>query len=189
MKTLIFALCLFTLSAFADNIHMKDGTIYLNVKIVSKNDFAVIFNYNGARASVAPNDILKIEELPYDPKVASSLIYKGVTLTEPTVIGPFAYKPKTNEPKTIQPNINFILLSLLSGLYAIDNFQQSSNLTETIDNFKKLKLSTKDLEKQNGTKTIIALTSSLICIVSIVIALETVEIKATPTSLSLLYNF
>jgi len=187
MKTLIFALCLFTLSTFAEDIHLKNGSVYKNILITKKTDYAVIFTYNGGKMSVAVNDILKIDEVAYDVTKESAVIINGEKLSDEFIVKRFKFEPEA--PKYIQPNINLILVSFLSGLYAIDNFIQSSTIQESIDNFKKLKVTSAGLEKEKFRRTVYGIVATAICAISLYISVDRVEIKASPTSLSLSYKF
>lgn len=182
MKTLIIALCFFTLSTFAEDIHLKNGRVYKNVFITKKTDYAILFKYNGSVAAVQLYDVLRIDDVIYNPNFTSSLTVDGVIITDPTIL-------TKKEMKTIQPNINFLLVSFLSGLYALDNFTQSSTLQESIDNFKKLKLNAGGLEKEKFRRTVYGIIASTICAISFYICIERVEVKASPNSLSLSYNF
>jgi len=187
MKKIFIVFFVFSVVLFADNIHMKNGSVYFNVLITKKTDYAVIFNYNGAKTAVDIKDILRIEEIPFDVNVSSYFTYKGVKLTDPNPIEPF--KLKSFEPETTMPNKNFLLVSALSGVLAWDYFKEASDITSMIDEFKKNGIKTENLETTRGRKVLIGIASALVCIASVIISFDTVEITATPNSLSVSYNF
>ena len=86
---------------------MKDGTIYKNVLITEKTDYSLLFKYNGSIVGVQVYNVLKIDDVTYDPNLTSSLTVNGIIVTDPI---PF----KPNEPKTEMPNLNLLFVSALS---------------------------------------------------------------------------
>jgi len=189
MKKVFVLLFLFAICVFADNIHLKNGKVYLNVFVVNKTKYAVIFVFNGQKMSAPIDDILKIEELPIQPNVFPDSVSTvndvkkapNISLAKPTLF--------TN------PNKNLIFLSILSGAIAWDYFSESSDIEDYIGKLKQLSydlrtyVDTSELENSKKRKNVVGYISLAICVVSAIISFKAVDITATPTSISLSYSF
>jgi len=87
------------------------------------------------------------------------------------------------------PNIILLPISVIAFGLAWDYFEDVSQLSETIDQFQKLKLDTSKLESSKTRKTILGVAFALAGVVNTIIAFEKVEVKVSPNSLSFVYHF
>ena len=175
MKKLVFIFLIFAINLFAEDIYLKNGTVYFNAKIIDKNDKFITITINEGRANIALSDIVQIINTPYDPAKPSY-----VNLGKPQY-------EETN--KTIISQKHFLVVAALAGFLAWDYFQSASDIQSTIDQYKKIELNTDDLESQKTRKTVLGVVSAVGCIAALYFSFKEVEIKANPNKVTVSYNF
>ncbi len=198
MKSFFMALSLTLLSIInilADNVYLKNGNIYSNVKIIEEKEDYIVIKFNNEQGEIQRVSILKIEKAEYDPNKPSRLTGPGIiesTQSQPEIKKPGIKKPlimPEQHMQTTRPYKNFLFVGLLSAVLAWDNFSDASNIGNMINSYKGLNLDTTTLETQQTRKSIVGAVAAIIGIVAIGISFEEIEIKTNGNSLSLSYGF
>ncbi|MCK9426159.1 MAG: hypothetical protein M0Q21_08985 [Ignavibacteriaceae bacterium] len=200
MKKVFVLLFLFAVCVFADNIHMKNGRIFFNVRIIKTTDNMIEFQFNNLTKAVLLVDVLKIDTVPYNP---SNITVIGDSLTD------FEAQMKQNlqQKRTqlfqkqknqivevqqklyIQLSTPLILTAALAGLMSINYFLETSDISDNIEQIKNLKMDTSGLERKKTRMLLSGVATMIISLAAIAISSQDFEIDATPSSLSVSYNF
>jgi len=186
---------------FGTKIYLKSGKIF-NGQIRGKSDSQLFIyspvsdSYFGVnivdlqkilaeKNSEITRDILKMDNFENDinfNKYFDVSEFKDQTAEK---IQP-SNKSKKKQYK-LDPRFAFISLSLLALSW--DYFTTASDLNDSISEFKELGLSTNHLKKEKNRKNILGATFAVSAIFTAVLTINKVEIKASPTSVSLGYGF
>lgn len=200
MKKVFVLLFLFAVSVFADNIHMKDGRIFFNVRIIKTRENLIEFQFNNLTKAVMLIDVLKVDTVTYDP---SNITVIGDSLTDFEAQMKKNLQQKRSQFFQKQPNkfvevqqkssihlsTPFILTASLAGLLSINFFLESADISDNIDQFKKLKLDTSSLESRKTRMMLLGVSTMLVSAFALASSFQDFEIVATPSSLSVSYNF
>ncbi len=186
MKTL-FLFLLFPFILFAQNITLKDSTLYKNVLVLDTAGTIIKIQFNDVVGSLAKSTILSIDKSNYNPSQLSQIIPPK----EKEIVAEKRMKSAIMDThiKKIMPNTNIFYLSILSAAIAWDYFSQSSNLSDQITNYQQLKLDTSTLQSEQSRKVIIGVVASVICVVTAIVGFQSVEVNAENSSLTLSYRF
>ncbi|MCX6151476.1 MAG: hypothetical protein NTX22_13175 [Ignavibacteriales bacterium] len=78
MKSLLLLLSIFyiilSLNLFCEDIYLKDGKIYKNVKIIKEFQGSVVIQINDKEIAIAKSFILKIEQIAFNDSFKSTII-------------------------------------------------------------------------------------------------------------------
>ncbi|APF16979.1 hypothetical protein Calab_1516 [Caldithrix abyssi DSM 13497] len=199
MKKLILSLIfclLFLLPSMADNIFMKNGTKIINVKVLNQDQKWIYYQMaNGKKTKISKNAVLKIENIPFNPKLKSQIIAPDFTHISKMDVE----KSQTES----YPNFKLITLSIVSFALSYDYFKEANNIQKFI-NFNDFLIRSyigdeklekeyldliDDLKSQKKRKQIIGTVFMASGIINAIISFKKVQIKASPQSLSLSYRF
>lgn len=183
--------CLFTYISFAsaDDIRLKSGFMYKNVQIIEQtSDGYTKFKTSNGQSRIKTSDVLEIYKAPYDPNSKTETL-----LYDPSELSDSLWQAKqlaVSGPVIVtRPNLKLLPLSVVAFALSWDYIQQSSDLDDLIDLYKDAEIDVSGLESQQTRKTILGVTFLAAGIVNLWISLETVEVRAQGTSLSVAYKF
>lgn len=180
MKRFVAAL-LFSISiAHADEIYLKTGFILKNVSIVEKtSDGFVRFRTKNDQQRVRQSDILFIREAEFNPnmpmetgKFDPSQMPDSLSQQLPVVAGAAGTVIVTH------PNLKLLPLSIVAFGLSWDYFTQASDLADI-----------PGAESDKTRKTILGVAFLAAGIANTAISLQTVEVKASPSSIAIAYKF
>jgi hypothetical protein len=199
MKKVLFLFALFVCisSAMAEDIYLKNGTYYLNIKITFESDEYVSFTgltvideetFRQLSQKYAKTDIDSILRTPYNPGAYS------VFVDNPSAPKILQYKSEplkwsTNKPKYTYPNTPFLLLCGLSIFIAWDSFADASDISSQIDEFDKYDINMGHLESAKTRKVVIGAVATLTALISIIVSFESVKIETGNNQVTISYNF
>lgn len=165
MKAILMFLFL-SLSLFAEDIYLKNGTIYLNAKIIERNETFITITVNEGKTNILLVDIEKIVDTPYNPNITGTVKQGKVS---------FNVLEKTEDKNTLKiSQKHFLVVTVLAGLVAWDSFSEASKLPKGDDKTRKI---------------IIGTVSILASAVSLAISLDTIKITLDKNELNVSYNF
>lgn len=166
MKKLIFTFLIFSINLFAEDIYLKNGTVFYNAKIVEENAEYITITMNGGKSNISLDSILKIVRTPYDPNKASYVNFDNLKIEEPK---------KIEEPnKIVIHQKQYLVVTVLAAFLAWDYFSDASKLP-------KGEIKTR--------KTVLGVVSAVGCIAALYFSFKEVEIKANPNKVTVSYNF
>jgi len=205
MKKTIFLAIIFVviLNLSATTIYLVNGKV-LNGEIKGKSKSVVYFfvEYDGIIISIKKEEINKIidsKDIDITDKFFSKEDFKSkFKYNSVYELSQTKYKLSTNTKHEmsekykykIKPEFFAITGALI--LLAWDNYSYSKDLKKAIDlaedTYQDDKI-IKDLEKEKGRKQLLCYMFSISSIITITAAIEKIEIKASPNSLEISYNF
>lgn len=171
MKKLLVLILVFSTLLMADDVILKNGTVYKNVKIVGDVGTKVQLKTSFGLVEVEASQIEKIVSAPYDEKIPSLEI-----------------KPPKKQGIS---DIRYftVPLAVVGGYFAYSSFKKVSDLEKDIERANKNNESAKDLITKKNTSTALGVVFSAVAIVSIYFTIEPFQISASPNKLSLFYKF
>lgn len=188
MKILFFTILFLSVSLYAENIHLKNGSTITNVKIMQTDDKGFVHYQlsDGRSLKVHSDAILKIDDIPFNESKASEItsgeINKIFHARDPQLID------AKNEPK--YPNMILLPVSLIAFALTYDSFMAASDLSKSIDEYKDIpEVDTGDLESQRTRKIIVGSVYLIAGIFNTFICFRTIEVSAKNNSLTLSYKF
>jgi hypothetical protein len=179
---------------FSDNVHLKNGNTYLNVKIIEEKEDYIVIQFNKEQGTIQRVSILKIEKADYNPDMPSRL-------TGPGIIEPAPDQPEIKQPEikqsliperqiqTVRPYKNLLFVGILGVVLAWDNFSDASDIGSMINSYKNLGLDANTLESQQTRKSIVGAVAAIIGLAAIAISMKEVEVKANGNTLTVSYGF
>ena len=190
----LFLSILLTPNIFSDNVHLKNGNTYLNVKIIEEKEDYIVIQFNKEQGTIQRVRILKIDKVDYNPNLRSRLTGPGII--EPALNQPEIKQPEIKQPimperhiQTVRPYKNLLFIGILGAVLAWDNFSDASNIGSMISSYKNLNMDVSTLESQQTRKTIVGAVAAIIGLATIVMSMEEVEVKANGNSLTISYGF
>lgn len=167
MKAVLLFLFLFlSTTLFAEDIYLKNGTIYFNVKIIERNDSFITITINEGKSNILISDIEKIIDTPYNQNIAGSVKQGKIIYNEPL---------KIEDPNTIKiSQKHFLIVSALAGLVAWDSFAEASQYPKGDDKTR---------------KTVIAVAATVACVTALYFSFKNIEVNVKPNQLEAKYIF
>ena len=198
MKKLVFAalMLIMTLSLFGETVILKDGR-RITGELVGKQNETIYLQTETELLSITKTQINEIKndaDLPI-----TNLTWKKKDFAKAELIDPVEVKVESQliEKHTIKTvpqyktNINYLKIStgIAFGILALDYFAQVGDISDAIESYDDLGISTKKLESQKGRKTLCGIIFSGVAIGFTASSFEKVEMQVSPTSLNLSYKF
>ena len=190
----LFLSILLTSNIFSDNVHLKNGNTYLNVKIIEEKEDYIVIQFNKEQGTIQRVRILKIDKVDYNPNLRSRLTGPGII--EPALNQPEIKQPEIKQPimperhiQTVRPYKNLLFIGILGAVLAWDNFSDASNIGSMISFYKNLNMDVGTLESQQTRKTIVGAVAAIIGLAAIAMSMEEIEVKANGNSLTVSYGF
>lgn len=165
MKTIALILLL-TVYTFAEDIYLKNGTVYYNAKIIERNETFITILINEGKSNIALSEIQNIVNTPYNPNIAGSVKQGKLIYNEPL---------KIEDPNTIKiSQKHFLIVSALAGLVAWDSFAEASQYPKGDDKTR---------------KTVIAVAATVACVTALYFSFKNIEVNVKPNQLEAKYIF
>jgi hypothetical protein len=165
MKTVLLFLFL-QIMLFAEDIYLKNGTIYLNAKIIDRNETYITILINEGKSNIALSEIQNIVDTPYNPSIAGSVKQGKMIINE------IETKSDPHIIKVSQKH--FLIVTALAGLVSWDMFSEASHLPKGDDKTR---------------KTVIGVISGVACVTALYFSFENIEVNVKPYQLEATYNF
>ena len=161
MKTMMLIILMATITP-ADDILLKDGTLYLNVKVTAVGEKKVVYEANdGKMRSLNRTIIEKIIEKPFDAQ-------------KETVIS----RTEMLNRRYSMPNLSLIAFSIPAAALAVDYFHQVADLGRSIHEMEDLGLDAYTLRNDRVYKIATGLALGGFCLYNTITAFKRIEIGA-----------
>jgi hypothetical protein len=178
-------LLLFKIS-LADDVHLKDGSVFRNVQVIDTlaNSLRCRTAFGFSVQIIPLNTIDRIVFSPYDANRAS-------VFEDATVQRGVAQKPLQQSSTTISSAKFLLPIGLLSFLLSWDYLSDASDLRKTMDNLKTANVNAdvSSLEASKDRKEMIGFTCAVIGVMAIVFSLQDLEISGNSNEIRLSYRF
>jgi hypothetical protein len=163
MGRVILLFVLFSVTAYAQNIYLKNGHLYYNAEIIWQDTQSVKFTLNNKSFNIK---MINIESIAgkYNPMVIS---YEA-DYAPPRVITP-DFKPAVK-----YPHRDLLIVGFLSGIISWDYFAQASDTHPGPVKTRKL---------------IIGIGAAASAIAAVIISFDSVKVLTSPNTLMVSYNF
>jgi hypothetical protein len=202
-----------------DDVYVRAGYVYKNTKVLDtvstgKQTYANVLTSQRLR-KIPLSEFTKIVYSPYDSTKetvieasgflqarkteldSADLIKMTLTKMEPdTTIRKEEVASTTIETPTKKkvfeyPNLKLLPISVLSIALSVDYLMDANKIDEDIDDIKKIypKQDVSSMEGERNRKRLLGITFSLVGLVNTLISIQSVEVSASPNSLSVSYRF
>ena len=202
-KNILFLLLLFftVSSLYSENIILKNGTVFKNIKIINKDKSGFVhfqLSNNKKKRKIHFNAILKIDKIPFDENKDTEIISSSFedqvkfnkNQAEKNKNESNLKSLKQNGKKYIFPNKKFFPVTILALSLSIDSFITASDLNDIIKKNKDLpNVDNSSLEEQRNRRYIFGTIYCLVGIINTFFMLEKVELNANSNTFGLSYKF
>uniref|UniRef100_A0A6M3KEI3 Uncharacterized protein n=1 Tax=viral metagenome TaxID=1070528 RepID=A0A6M3KEI3_9ZZZZ len=182
MLILILLLPLF-LTAQNKDVYVRGGYIFINVKIIEDQEKYIKVDLISEERIIIKTVITNIVDTEFQDRTPA--IIEPDKKPAPTII------MEKQQQKLITDQLIPLKLSLLGLSLALvyDNFYNASLITDTIDDFKKAKLNTSDLENQRTPKYVVGIAALITAVVISYDLVSNTKVSASPHGINLSYKY
>ncbi len=199
VSRIICICCIVVSLAHGDDVYFRNGQILRNCRVIETTESKIKVSTSINERTFPRITIEKIVSKPYDPDKPTIVqnqdgSFQSLDTTRavtPDELQSYISVPKVTgqELTTTHPNIYLLPMSVVALGLAWDYFQDVSQLNQSIDSYKKSNSDTSEMESARNRKTVLGITFLAAGVINTVFALKTVEVKATSSSLGLVYHF
>jgi len=115
-KLIVILILIFSINSFADNILLHDGSVYINVKVLSQDENITKFQTDKDQQTLQAKLIKKIKSVIFNPNVKT----KFYSISNISVKKPY-------------PNLKFFPFVFICGFLAYDYFKDYGYYKDTYD--------------------------------------------------------
>lgn len=184
MKTilsLLFLVVSFRAGSLADDVFLRNGQAIKNCRVLDTLDSRVRI-YTTQRERILPlASIASITLAPFDSTKETEIVTFGGLLPERS--------PNASTVIYDYPHLYLIPITAIAVVLAWDNFSDASDLSNAIDEAKKVNLDTSKMESTRNRKTVFGIVALGAGLINTYFALQRVQVKVTSNSVGLTYNF
>lgn len=215
MKSKLLALAILVNSVdcvATDDLYLRTGYVMRNAQIADTTGKLLLVKYNGLIRRVPLENVLFIESKAYDADELSFLEKFDLTAMAFDTTSPLALRlsPAVRQQlrdelamqklesakKYERPNLKLLPISVVAAAVAVDMFIDADDLGDAIENLRKYGGDTElqselqsQLESQKNRKIIIGGICAAASLINLYFALQEVEVKGGPNSITISYNF